>query len=161
MKLFPTALVFFGLMTTQALAYGGAPQAMQTPKETPKMEAMEKAPEGRPLQLMQKAGLGSYLADSKGMTLYYFAKEAPGKFVCKGDCLKKWPPLAAGVMTKAAGTEAKDFGTIVRDDGFKQATFRGFPVYYFAGDVQKGDTNGQGFNEVWFVIDPAQFPPKG
>src|SRR3989304_1730320 len=47
-----------------------------------------------------------------------------------------------------------------RGDGKKQATFRGYPLYYWGGDKAQGDTAGQGVNNVWYVIDPANFPPK-
>jgi hypothetical protein len=26
------------------------------------------------------------------------------------------------------------------------------PLYYWVGDAQPGDTNGQGVNEVWYVV---------
>ncbi|MGW8323142.1 MAG: hypothetical protein ACWGSD_16460, partial [Thermodesulfobacteriota bacterium] len=45
-----------------------------------------------------------------------------------------------------------------RDDGTKQSTFRGYPLYYWSGDEKEGDTNGQGVKNVWFVIDPGNFP---
>jgi len=54
----------------------------------------------------------------------------------------------------------EDFGTITREDGKKQTTFRGYPLYYWGGDKAQGDTAGQGVNNVWYVIDPANFPPK-
>lgn len=64
-------------------------------------------------------------------------------------------------MVKAPeGVPAEDFGTIAREDGQKQTTFRGYPLYYWVGDKAEGDTLGQNVNEVWFVIDPANFPPK-
>ena len=47
-----------------------------------------------------------------------------------------------------------------REDGKKQTTFRGYPLYYWAGDKAPGDTKGQGVNNVWYVIDPAKFPLK-
>ena len=56
--------------------------------------------------------------------------------------------------------KAEDFGTITREDGKKQTTFRGYPLYYWVGDKAAGDTKGQGMGNVWHVIDPAKFPPK-
>ena len=56
--------------------------------------------------------------------------------------------------------KAEDFGTITREDGQKQTTFRGFPLYYWVNDKAAGDTLGQNVNSVWFVVDPANFPPK-
>ncbi len=111
------------------------------------------------VKVLQKEGVGSYLADGKGLTLYYFTKDSPGKSVCTGECLGKWPPLMSEGVTAGTGLEAKDFGTLARDDG-KQATYRGYPLYYFFKDANAGDTNGQGVAGVWFVIDPANFPPK-
>ena len=110
------------------------------------------------VQLQQKEGLGAYLTDGKGMTLYYFAKDTPGKSVCKGDCLTKWPPLMAGKVTVGTGLVLKDFGELAADGG-KQVTFRGYPLYYFFKDAKPGDTNGQGVGGVWFVIDPQAFAP--
>jgi len=43
------------------------------------------------VKVSQKAGVGSFLVDTKGMTLYYFKKDSSGKSACEGDCLAKWP----------------------------------------------------------------------
>jgi predicted lipoprotein with Yx(FWY)xxD motif len=110
------------------------------------------------VKLMHKEGVGAYLTDAKGMTLYYFVKDTPGKSFCTGECLQKWPPVRPEAVAAMAGLEAKDFGTLAREDG-NQATFRGYPLYYFFKDAKTGDTNGQGANNVWYVIDPAKFPP--
>lgn len=109
---------------------------------------------------MTKEGVGSYLADAKGMTLYWFKMDSPGKSACAGSCVEKWPVYYRESVAAGEGTGAGDFGTITRDDGKKQTTFRGYPLYYWAGDKAKGDTGGQGLNNVWYVIDPANFPPK-
>ena len=45
------------------------------------------------------------------------------------------------------------FGTAARpDDGSEQATYNDWPLYHYAGDAEPGDTNGQGVNDVWFVV---------
>ncbi len=116
--------------------------------------------QGQSIKTMQKDGLGEYLADSKGMTLYYFVKDTTGQSVCTGDCLTKWPPLlTVGETTVASGLNAKDFGALETPDG-KQVTFRGYPLYRFFKDATPGDTNGQGVGGIWFVIDPQSFSPK-
>ena len=109
---------------------------------------------------MTKDGLGSYLADAKGMTLYWFKKDSPGTSACAGPCVEKWPIYYREKVVAGEGTKEGDFGTITREDGKKQTTFRGYPLYYWAGDKAAGDTAGQGVNNVWYVIDPANFPPK-
>ena len=47
-----------------------------------------------------------------------------------------------------------------REQGEKQTTFRGFPLYYWANHKAAGDTLGQNVSNVWFVVDPANFPPQ-
>ncbi len=115
--------------------------------------------QGPSVAVAKKDGLGAYLVDGKGMTLYYFAKDTPGASVCTGECLDKWPPLRAGGLTLGAGLAAKDFGELTTNSG-PIVTFRGYPVYHFFKDAKTGDTLGQGVGGVWFVIDPAAFPPK-
>jgi len=96
---------------------------------------------------------GSYLTDAKGMALYTFKKDAPGKSACAGECVAKWPIYfreKVGVDAKMAG----DFGTITRDDGQKQTTYKGLPLYYFAGDKAAGEVKGQGMKDVWYLAAP-------
>ena len=107
-----------------------------------------------------KDGVGSYLTDAKGITLYWFKKDSPGKSACAGPCVEKWPVYHRESVAAGEGTKPEDFGTITREDGKKQTTFRGYPLYYWVGDKAQGDTTGQGVNDVWYVIDPAVFPPK-
>jgi predicted lipoprotein with Yx(FWY)xxD motif/plastocyanin len=107
-----------------------------------------------------KADLGNYLVDARGMTLYYFTKDSVGKSTATGNVLAAWPIFNPTVFVLASSLNAADFGTITRDDGQKQATFKGWPLYYYAKDLASGDTLGQGVNNVWFVIDPAKFPPQ-
>jgi hypothetical protein len=52
-----------------------------------------------------------------------------------------------------------DFGTIKRDDGQMQATYKGWPLYYYIKDQVSGETAGQGVGGVWFVVNPTNFPP--
>lgn len=107
-----------------------------------------------------KDGAGTYLTDAKGMTLYWFKKDSPGTSACAGPCVEKWPIYFREKVAAGDGLKGEDFGTITRGDGKKQTTFRGYPLYYWAGDKDPGDAKGQGVNNVWYVIDPANFPPK-
>ena len=98
--------------------------------------------------------LGSYLTDAKGMTLYLFKKDSPGKSACAGDCVARWPLYFREKVAVGAGLKEGDFGTITREDGQQQTTYRGLPLYYFAADKAPGDTNGQGVKDVWYVVAP-------
>lgn len=112
------------------------------------------------VKIAKKDGVGSFLTDTKGMALYWFKKDTAGKSACAGPCVEKWPLYFREAVKAPEGVKAEDFGTITREDGKKQTTFRGFPLYYWVNDKAAGDTLGQGVNSVWFVVDPANFPPK-
>lgn len=106
------------------------------------------------LQLLKNDKVGEYLADSQGKTLYYFKKDEAGKSNCSGDCLATWPAFTQEDFAVPEGFDKKDFGTITRaDNSEKQVTYKGFPLYYFAKDQQKGDVNGQGVKDVWFIVN--------
>ncbi len=106
------------------------------------------------VKIAKKDGVGSYLADIKGMTLYTFKKDSPGTSACEGPCLEKWPVFYREAVEAKDGLKARDFGTITRADGKKQTTYKGMPLYYFAGDKAAGDTAGQGVRDVWYVAAP-------
>ena len=105
-------------------------------------------------KVAEKAGVGKFLTDSKGMTLYNFKKDSPGKSDCAGPCVEKWPLYFREKVAAPEGVMAGDFGTITREDGKKQTTYKGWPLYYFAGDKAPGDVLGQGMGTVWFVANP-------
>jgi len=92
------------------------------------------------------------LTGSTGMTLYVFDKDVAdsGKSACNGPCTNNWPPLVAKDGDQPSG----HYNLIVRDDGRKQWTYRGKPLYYWAKDLKPGDRTGDGFNNVWHVARP-------
>ncbi len=103
--------------------------------------------------IVTSTALGDVLADQDGNVLYLFLQDAQGPSVCNGDCAAAWPPLPAGSMA-GAGVDAGLMGTATREDGTEQVTYDGWPLYYFQNDSAPGDTNGQGINDVWFVVSP-------
>ncbi|HET7627335.1 MAG TPA: hypothetical protein VFK44_03005 [Bacillales bacterium] len=106
------------------------------------------------LQLLHNDEIGDYLADGKGMTLYYFTKDEPGESYCKDQCLEAWPPLYGSHPKVPEGFKASDFGTITREDtGKEQITYKGYPLYYFTPDKKKGDVKGQGVKGVWYIVN--------
>lgn len=110
------------------------------------------------LQVMENADVGKYLADSEGTTLYVFAKDEKGTSNCKGKCLKNWPAFYTEDLNVPEGYNKSDFGTITRQDtGDKQITYKGYPLYYFVKDKEKGDVNGQEVKDVWYVVNEQTF----
>ena len=106
------------------------------------------------IKLSGKDGVGKFFTDSKGMTLYTFKKDSPGKSACAGPCVEKWPLYFREKVAVPEGVPAGDFGAITREDGKRQTTYKGWPLYYFAGDKAPGDVLGQGLGNVWFVANP-------
>jgi predicted lipoprotein with Yx(FWY)xxD motif len=106
------------------------------------------------VKVTKKDGIGTFLTDAKGMTLYTFKNDMPGMSHCEGGCVDNWPVYYSESVEVKEVASAKDFGTITRGDGKKQTTYKGMPLYYFVGDKAAGDTNGQGKKDVWYVAAP-------
>ena len=101
------------------------------------------------------AKLGTILTDAKGMTLYIFEKDTPGKSNCYDKCATNWPPLIGKEpLTLPDGVPGK-LTLIDRTDGTKQVAYNGAPLYFFLADKKAGDTNGQEVGDVWYVINPS------
>lgn len=106
------------------------------------------------IKVAQDPKLGNILVDSKGMTLYLYRQDEPGKSNCADACAKAWPPLTvpAGTLPTAAPGITGTLSTVERADGAYQAAYNGSPLYYWQADKQPGDATGQGVKDVWFVI---------
>lgn len=105
-----------------------------------------------PVVMTADTDLGTILVDGEGRTLYLFTKDSPNTSVCLEDCLVAWPILE-GVPTAGDGADDSLLGSFARADGTVQATYDGWPLYYFAQDQAPGDTTGQAVNDVWWVVD--------
>lgn len=112
------------------------------------------------VKIAEKAGIGKYLIDTEGKTLYVFKLDTPGISTCVGDCLSRWPLYYRETVAVTGTLKAEDFATIKRSDGQNQTTYKGSPLYYWVGDTAAGDTKGQGMKNVWFVINPDNFAAK-
>jgi predicted lipoprotein with Yx(FWY)xxD motif len=108
------------------------------------------------INVSQNATLGSFLVDSKGMTLYLYTTDTPNTSNCYGPCATAWPPLLTnGAPIAGSGVTGSLLGTTTRTDGTTQVTYNGWPLYYFQTDKVAGDTSGENVQGVWFVITPA------
>lgn len=102
---------------------------------------------------------GQYLTDQQGRSLYMFTADTQNRSSdCYDECAQMWPPVLTRDQPRAAGREIQQdkLGTIQRRDGTRQVTYNGWPLYTFARDHQRGETNGQamrGFGGDWYLMN--------
>jgi predicted lipoprotein with Yx(FWY)xxD motif len=102
------------------------------------------------------------LANSQGMTLYYFDPDTTTSVSCTGGCASTWPPLLGTGTPVADGSLPGTLSVIAATNG-NQVTYNGHPLYTYSGDKAAGDANGDGLFGKWHVATPnvAQNPNKG
>lgn len=124
---------------------GDEPEAGGDDQQEPVAAAIEVA----------SSSLGEILVDPGGMTLYMFVpdQQQEGEPTCYDECADTWPPLEdAGELAAGEGLDQSLLGTVERTDHTTQVTYNDLPLYRFSGDEAAGDTNGQGLNDVWWVV---------
>jgi predicted lipoprotein with Yx(FWY)xxD motif len=100
----------------------------------------------------------SFLTGEDGKTLYVFAKDTAnaGTSACgAGACADNWPAFTVDDkdQLKAGSGVTGTLDVFTRADGKLQVTYKGLPLYYFAGDTKAGDTNGSAIKN-WGVATP-------
>lgn len=121
---------------------------------------------GPVVQTGEKEGIGPYLVDANGRSLYLFLADTTGgraTSTCYDACAEAWPPLLAEGGPGVAGPGVQDtlLGTMQRRDGTTQVTYNAWPLYYFAQDTRPGDTRGrdvEGFGAEWYLVTPQGEP---
>ncbi|HRH89978.1 MAG TPA: hypothetical protein PLO41_24285 [Rubrivivax sp.] len=96
---------------------------------------------------------GSVLTTRQGRTLYVFDNDVPGsgRSVCNPPCSGVFSPH----LIEKGSTVAPPFGVVQRDDGTRQWSYKGRPLYLFYADEKKGDAIGDGVNRAtWHVAKP-------
>lgn len=108
------------------------------------------------LIVAEAPGIGAYLADAEGMTLYLFTPDAePNASTCDGGCAEAWPPLEPSDDLSLPAGVPGELTTFDREDGAQQVAYNGIPLYYYADDSAPGDVNGEGAGGRWFVVPPG------
>ena len=91
-----------------------------------------------------KVGGVTVLTNAKGLTVYMFAADSPGKSNCYSSCAAYWPPVI-GSPSHASGIPGI-FDTTTRTDGTKQVTWNGHPLYTYVADGGPGQARGNNLN---------------
>lgn len=119
------------------------------------------APGGRvELWAVQSGALGVLVTDGDGRPIYRFDRDShqPSSTTCTGSCATTWPPVLIGNQPPdLEGVNAALVGSFVRpDDGQRQLTLAGWPLYHHAGDDGGlTSTYGNGTDNAWFVVAPS------
>ena len=118
------------------------------------------------IRAVPNAVVGRHLSDATGVSVYLFEPDrrlgdqrSSATSHCIGDCLILFRPVAGEpAPTTGPGVDPRLIGTVRRSDGKLQATYNGWPLYYFGEDIFAGETNGHQFNEFggdWYLIGPT------
>ena len=102
-----------------------------------------------------------FLVDQTGRSLYLYTEDTQnsGESACTDDCGTNWQPLIVkGTPSAGSGANTGMLGVITRDDGTMQATYNGWPLYYYSGDRAVGARNGQGLENRWFLVSATGNP---
>jgi predicted lipoprotein with Yx(FWY)xxD motif len=141
-----------------------APSASEAPASEAPSESASSSPASMAAEIaLADSSLGQIIVDGEGKTLYMFDPDTAGSPTCYDDCATAWPPLLAddaASVTAGTGLDASKITVVDRTDGGKQVKYGNWPLYYFANDAAAGDTNGQGVQDVWWVIGADGEPIK-
>lgn len=109
--------------------------------------------------VMNKAG-NNYLANIDGMAIYYNKNDTRGSASaspissCNGQCLNTWPIFDGAQVIAPSLINPNDFSEFNRPDGSAQLSYKGWPLYLYSGDIQSGDSKGDGLNKIWYMAKP-------
>jgi predicted lipoprotein with Yx(FWY)xxD motif len=105
-----------------------------------------------------------YITSIEGSTLYTFTKDAKNKNNFTAEDFSNnsvWPIAEISLDKIPSILDADDFGTI-DVYGKTQLTYKGWPLYYFGQDVERGDNKGISFPApgVWPVANTETTPAQ-
>ena len=93
---------------------------------------------------------GRLLVNERGLTLYAYERDTPGRSTCNNLCAQDWPPFAAPADARPKGK----WTIIARDDRLRQWSYDGKPLYTRTTDKRPGETTGAGIDELWRIARP-------
>ncbi|GAA3120799.1 hypothetical protein ACFQ0X_19155 [Streptomyces rectiviolaceus] len=101
--------------------------------------------------------VGTVVTDSKGYVLYRFDEDTakPPKSTCNDTCAKVWPATPDPGKVTVEGIDKSLVGTVTRDDGSKQLTLDGWPLYTYVKDDEPREAQGQGVDGTWYAVTPT------
>ncbi|MGD0556195.1 MAG: hypothetical protein ABSA93_14595 [Streptosporangiaceae bacterium] len=125
-----------------------------------------RAASGQRVEVMASSisGMGTVLVTSKGYALYMFQPDNRRAVTCTGTCAGTWPPLmlpSGATLVAGPGVRASLLGSDPDPSGGRVATYDGWPLYTYSGDIQPGQATGQSIDlngGVWYVLSTSGQP---
>jgi predicted lipoprotein with Yx(FWY)xxD motif len=113
---------------------------------------------GVELYAVQTGTLGIVATDGAGRLLYGSAADGnnPPTSRCTGACAQEWQPVVVpkGQQPQLLGVDAKQVGSIGREDGSSQLTLGGWPIYVNRDDDGALRAAAPAAHGSWFVMTP-------
>ncbi len=94
------------------------------------------------------------LANTAGMTLYYFTPDTATTSACVNACAHAWPPLTT-TGSSVTGSGFSGALTTLNDANGDQVLYNGHPLYTYASDHAQTDASGEGVGGKWHVAFPG------
>lgn len=132
------------------LYYKNKPNSTSTKEETYDMKV------GPVVGYITSKSKGTFLTDKLGMTLYTYGGDTKLESRCDGECLTNWKIYEFDNQTGKLFTDdlSKKMNIIKRSDNWRQYAYGERPVYFYKGDVNIGDTGGDGLEGgKWSIIN--------
>lgn len=98
-----------------------------------------------------------YITDDRGNTLYHFSNDTNNTNSFTNSDFSNnasWPVFHTEITNIPSTLNTSDFG-VIDVFGNSQLTYKGWPLYYFGGDENRGDNFGVGFPVagVWPILN--------
>ena len=138
----------------------GAPSSSASPSESPSPPPTPTPAPGR-VVIAADSAYGPMLYDASGQPIYLFTAERGERPTCYDACAADWPPVLARGEPRARG-DVRDslLGVTRRDDGSRQVTYAGHPLYFYAheGKYQVLCHDVVEYGGTWLVVRPDGTP---
>jgi len=150
--LFVVALALVAAACSESTTAGSAGTTSTSSSTT--MPTAEPAEPGPVTIEVADTEVGDVLTDGDGQALYVFLLDDEATISCVDVCRATWiPVLLDGKLSVSGGIDRALFEERELEDGTVQVAVGGQPLYRYAGDLEAGTVNGQGFDKLWYLVN--------
>ncbi len=142
-------------------AAGAPSSSASTRGSTPPTPTPTQKPKPGRVVVAADSEYGTMLYDATGQPIYLFTEEREDRPACYDACAADWPPVLTRGEPRARG-DVRDplLGVTRRDDGSRQVTYAGHPLYFYAheGKYQVLCHDVVEYGGTWLVVRPDGTP---